>query len=125
MIYCELTDLRDELLKKDATQDDIDEATAYIDDLAESLGVAPTRILSPPPYKVKKLAMAYALMTTASNKSRMNQKGVDGVDAWELKRKVFAAEVDRLTSEIKETPSILTGKKKRSNLFQTIDLVRR
>jgi hypothetical protein len=124
--YCTLDDMQDGMLKKIVTVDDIAEAEEYIDDLAWSVGIDPIRIPKiEVPYKVRKLAVYYALMTVANNKSIMNQRGQDGADAYELKRKVYAAKVDEITKDIKLSPIILLGQKPRSNAFRTIALGRR
>lgn len=126
MSYCTLDDLqRDELLKTSVSNDDIAEADAYVNDLSWSVGIDPIRIPTEVPYKIKQLAIAYALMTAASNKSRMNQRGEDGVDAYELKRKVFAAKVDNLTNYITATPAVLLGPIVRSSSIKSISLARR
>ncbi len=126
MSYCTIDDLqRDELLRNSVSTDDIAEADAYIDDLSWSVGIDPIQIPKiEVPYKVKQLAIAYALMTAAGNKSRMNQKGQDGVDAYELKRKVYAEKVASLKNDIVATPSILLGRNGRPSAFKTIALVR-
>lgn len=125
MNYCAIDDLqRDELLKSAVSDNDISEADDYINDLSWSVGIDPIRIPTEIPYKVKQLAIAYALMTAASNKSRMNQKGQDGVDAYELKRKVYAAKVTSLTDDITASPSILLGRNSRPSTFKSIALTR-
>jgi hypothetical protein len=108
MAYFEQVDVRDALLKGILKQYDIDESTAYIDDLAQRLEVSPARIPTPPPFQVKTLAMCYALMLCAGNKSMMNgDGGENGADAWELKRRIYAKRVDEL--ELQMTATTLTG----------------
>lgn len=126
MNYCHIEDLqRDELLRSVVSQDDVGEADAYIRDLSWSVGIDPINIPNTDiPYKVKQLAINYALMTAAGNKSRMNQKGVDGVDAYELKRKTYKEKVDALTNDIKDTPSVLLGPHKKRSSFMTIRMLR-
>ncbi|TWH48551.1 hypothetical protein [Sporomusa sp. KB1] len=106
MIYCFIDDIRDELLKKLVTEDDLQEAGNEIDDLARSLNVNPAKIPNPAPNTVKKLAAALTLTITARNSSLMNASG-DGEDAYEKKRQVWAKEVDRLSRMI--TPELLLG----------------
>ncbi len=101
MAYFEASEIRDKLLQKLVKQEDIEESTAYIDDIALRLGVMPARIPSPAPYQVRTLAMCYALMTTAQNETRMNSDGgEDGADAYELKRRVYAKRVAELEAQI-------------------------
>jgi hypothetical protein len=108
MAYFETEDVRDSLLKGILKQEDIDESTAYIDDLSQRLEVSPTRIPNPPPFQIKTLAMCYALMVCAGNKSMMNgDGGENGADAWELKRRIYAKRVDELEPQI--TAQTLTG----------------
>ena len=108
MAYFETEDVRDFLLKGILKQEDIDESTAYIDDLAQRLEVAPARIPNPPPFQVKTLAMCYALMLCAGNASLMNgDGGENGADAYELKRRNYAKRVDEL--ELQMTAATLTG----------------
>ncbi|MCM0759950.1 hypothetical protein M7775_15435 [Sporomusa sphaeroides DSM 2875] len=108
MIYCSIDDIRDELLKQLVTEDDLQEASDEIDDLARSLNVNPARIPNPVPNTVKKLAAALTLTITARNSSLMNAGG-DGEDAYEKKRQVWAKEVDRLSKMI--TQEVLLGGK--------------
>jgi hypothetical protein len=108
MIYCSTDDIRDELLKELVTEDDLQEASSEIDDLARSLNVSPERIPNPAPNIVKKLTAALTLTITARNNSLMNT-GADGEDAYEKKRQVWAKEVDRLSRLI--TPELLLGGK--------------
>lgn len=108
MAYFNQDEVRDVLLKNILKQDDIDESTAYIDDIAQRLQVSPTRIPTPPPFQVKTLAMCYALMVCAGNASLMNgDGGENGADAYELKRKNYAKRVEELETQI--TAQTLTG----------------
>ena len=108
MAYFETEVVRDSLLKGILKQEDIDESTAYIDDLAQRLEISPARIPNPPPFQVKTLAMCYALMLCAGNKSMMNgDGGENGADAWELKRRIYAKRVDEL--ELQMTATTLIG----------------
>lgn len=109
MKYFEKEEIRDQLLADMLTEEDIADADNYIDDLAQSLNVEPRDIVIPTPYKVKQLAMSYALMICARGGSIMNERGADGNDAYEIKRRVYQREIDRLTSAM--TVQILTGQK--------------
>ena len=108
-VYFDVDDVDDELLKEYLQQyDGIAKSTRYIEDLAAGLGVSPEEIIDPVPFKVAELAECYALMETAKKKSMMNGSGgEDGADAYELKRRVYAAEVSRLEAQI--TADTLTG----------------
>lgn len=114
MKYFEKEELRDQLLADMLTEEDCVDADDYIEDLARSLGVEPVDIAVPTPYKVKQLVMSYALMVCARNGSIMNEKGSDGTDAYEMKRRVYQREIDRLTSAM--TADILTGQKSTTGL---------
>jgi hypothetical protein len=122
--YCTLADFqRDELLREIITQDDIIGATEFVNDFAWSKDVDPIEIPNIEiPYKVKQLAISYAFMTAAQNQSIMNQKGIDGADAYELKRKVYAAKVEALKNEI--TVPVLLGHSTRESSFPTIRILR-
>lgn len=120
--YCSLDTLpKDELLQELVTEDDISETDAFMDDFALSKGVNPSLIIQMP-YKVRKLAVNYTYMMVAQNKSLMNQKGIDGADAFELKRKVYAAEVAKLKDEI--TAEVLLSMSARESSIPTIRILR-
>ena len=107
-IYFDTTDTADELLTPCLKDTAIAKSSEYIESLALGLGVSVPRIISPTPFIVSELAEAYALMETAKKESMMNTDGqADGADAYELKRRVYAAEVERLEGQI--TADVLTG----------------
>lgn len=109
-IYFDKDLIDDEMLKDCVTDKHIQKSSAYVEDLAESLGVGVDSIIEPTPFKIQELAEAYALMETAKKQSMMNTSGtVEGADAYELKRRVYAAEVDNLTDQI--TADTFTGGK--------------
>jgi len=111
--YVELTDIKDELLCDAITQEDLDEAIAYVDSFARKLGV--TKIVSPIPYEVKQLAISYACMTRAKFKTsgtdpeKIPYSGKESslTDSWGLKYKIYAAEVEKWKKEI--TPEVIQG----------------
>jgi len=114
---------KDELLRDDVTAEDIAVTHAFIEDFSWSKGVDPIEISNTHvPYKVKQLAINYTYMMVAQNKSIMNQKGIDGADAYELKRKVYAAKVEALKNEI--TVPVLLGTGARESSFPTIRILR-
>lgn len=116
MAYFNKEDVRDELLRRLLKQEDIDESTAYIDDIAARLRVDPAMIPTPAPYAVRTLAMSYALMQTALNASMNNGNGGENAaDAYELKRRVYSARVAELESEI--TAQTLLGQGSRKARF--------
>ncbi|MBP2629887.1 MAG: hypothetical protein H6Q70_515 [Firmicutes bacterium] len=107
-IYFDTTLIDDSMLKTYVTETHIKKSTNYIEDLATSLGVAIANIANPTPFKIAELAEAYALMETAKKKSMMNTNGqIEGADAFELKRRVYAKQVDSLTNQI--TATTFTG----------------
>jgi hypothetical protein len=107
--YSAGSNYRDELLKEFVDEDYISDSDAYINDLAISLGVVPTRIPTPCPNIVKRLSIALTYRTIAGDRSMMNNEGDDGRDAYELKRVYWANEVERLEGLI--TADALTGGK--------------
>lgn len=100
MRYFEIDEIRDELLKNKINQKDINDAGNFVEDLALSFGIRAEEILDPAPFKIRMLAVNYALMTCAKNLSVMNLKGADGDDAYALKYKIYAKEVERLEGQI-------------------------
>jgi len=100
-------DYTDELLAEFVTAKLIAEADADINDVALSLGVLPTRIPTPCPNIVKKLSIAKVYNAVARDKSMMNTEGEDKSDAYELKRRIWAAEATRLEGLL--TASALVG----------------
>jgi hypothetical protein len=103
MSYCELVDVKDTLLK--VQESDIAEATDYVDSLAKSLGAI--SIMSPTPYEVKQLAIAYACMVRAKYMVGKAPKG-DSEDTYERKRKTYMADVSYWENKI--TTELLTGR---------------
>jgi hypothetical protein len=100
-VYFDTTLIDDSMLKSVVSATHIKKSTNYIEDLAASLGVAIEKILSPTPFKIAELAEAYTLMEAAKKKSMMNTNGqIEGADAFELKRRVYASQVDTLTNQI-------------------------
>lgn len=101
-VYFDLTVIEGEsLLKTVVGISHIEKSTRYIENLAISLGVKVDEITNPIPMKIQELAECYTFMEAAKKKSKMNASGSsEGADAYELKRRVYAAEVDKLTKEI-------------------------
>ncbi len=125
-IYFDTQAIDDEMLKDCVTPKHIADSSAYIEDFANSLGVKPERIIDPTPFKVKKLAEAYALMETAKKQSMMNTNGaVEGADAYELKRRVYVAEINNLESQI-TADTFMGGKAAKKRTFpMSVPLYRR
>ncbi|MGM9571730.1 MAG: hypothetical protein ACI3ZR_05855 [bacterium] len=105
-----IEDIQDIILKDLIQQSDIDEAVLYLQDLASSLKV---NIASPLPFKARQLLIAYTCMTRAkfqsSGVSSESYGQGTGYDSYELKRRIYSQEVDRITNEIEQNPSILSG----------------
>lgn len=100
-MYFEIEQVRDKLLKDVLSEEDIDESTEYINNIANRLKVDHTQIPSPAPYPVRTLAMYYALMICAQNETVLNSGGDEaGDDSYELKRKTYAKQVADLEGEI-------------------------
>lgn len=102
MSYCTIDDCKDTLIKVE--QNDVDEATAYVDALATSKGV--NKIKDPTPYEVKQLAIAYALGRRALYLGGKQRNGMDG-DPYLQKKKFYDAEVQRWEAKI--TAELLSG----------------
>lgn len=111
MAYCTKEDIKDTLLKVE--QSDIDEAMDYIDNLARSMGVA--SIVSPAPYEVKQLAMAYACMRRALYFSGKPARGQSDGDSYAIKCRQYQKDVQLW--EAKLTPELLSGRSKERRKF--------
>lgn len=109
MSYSVVSNYKDELLKDFVDEDYISDSDAYINDLAISLSVLPSKIPIPCPNIVKRLSIALTYRDIARDRSLMNSEGEDGRDAYELKRVYWAKEVERLEGLI--TADALTGGK--------------
>lgn len=110
MVYFDTDLIDDEMLKDSVTEKHIAKSSAYIEDLAKSLGVDIEDIADPTPFKIQEIAEAYALMETATKQSMMNTEGTaNGADSFELKRRVYAAKIASLESQI--TADTFTGGK--------------
>ena len=100
-MYFEVEQVRDKLLKDVLSEEDIDESTEYINNIASRLKVDYAQIPVPAPYPVRTLAMYYALMICAQNQSVLNSDGEEaGSDSYELKRQIYAKRVSELESGI-------------------------
>lgn len=97
-------DFEDELLDAETMQEsDIVAAEAYIKNTAARLGVRYEDIQIPLTQNVKDLALAVAYERRARLKSGYqpaNFRNGECEDVYELKRRVYAKERDRLTAEI-------------------------
>jgi len=112
-VYFDAATVDDEMLKDCILQKHIAKSSKYIEDLAESLNVDIDEILDPTPFKIGELAESYALMETSKKQSMMNTTGTaEGADSYELKRRVYASEVNRLEAQI--TADTFTGGKSAS-----------
>ena len=110
MSYSDVSDYRDELLKKFVDEAYIASADADIDDLARSWGVSPSRIPKPCPNIVKKLSIAKVYTAIAGDQSMMNavtSEAGAGKDSYEYKRAYWASEAERLEAML--TPAALVG----------------
>lgn len=117
MIYCELTDINDTLLKKSMVQSDIDEGTAYVDAVVLGFGVT---LKFPAPYEIKQIAISYACMRRALY---LSGKPVQSdVDAYELKRKAYAKDVQEWESKL--TVELLTGAKQQQKSYFNMTMKR-
>lgn len=100
-LYFDTDDVVDALLQKKITDRVLLKSSLYIEDLAQNFGVRPEHIAHPVPFKIARLAMCYALMMTALECSRMASNGnQDGADAYELKRRVFLEEIERIEEQL-------------------------
>lgn len=100
-LYFNTDDVVDALLQKKITDRILLKSSLYIEDLALNFGVRPEHIAHPVPFKIARLAMCYTLMMTALECSRMASDGKqDGADAYELKRRVFLAELEKIEGQL-------------------------
>lgn len=100
-------DIRDELLGPLVATEDLSETDEYLEALAAERGVTLVETL---PFKVKRLAIAYCCTRICTRKSGVNPRnyqGTDGADAYELKRRVYAAQVRELEPQMSE--ALLSG----------------
>lgn len=111
-IYFDVSVVDDEILKDLITDRQVELSSEFIEDTALGLGVLPEAIKDPTPFKIRQLAEAYALMEIAKKQSIMcsgSMSSEAGADAYELKRRVYAAEVNELLKQI--TADTFTGGK--------------
>lgn len=104
------SDIRDELLSPLVVSDDLAEVDQYLSDLAATLEVVEADIPSVLPYRAKQLLVAKCCEIVAKRKagfSPASYTGNDGADAYELKRRIYAADVKRL--ELLIDKKALTG----------------
>lgn len=93
-MYFDRENVRDALLKGMLSEEDIDESTDYVNNLAARLGVKPEEIAEPISYPVEKLALYYALMICAENASKPTAKdGEAKDDPYEKKRALYEERV--------------------------------
>jgi len=93
------SDVRDDLLGPLVVSDDLAAVDAYLYDLAATLEVVATELPSTLPYRVKELLVAKCCEIVAKRKAGFSPgsyTGNDGADAYELKRRIYAADVKRL-----------------------------
>ena len=116
-----LADLTDELLKDCVTQDQLDEADEFLDNLAGRLGVDPDDIVAPLALTARRLTLAYAYKLAAVDKEgqqpEMLRSG-DGYDVYSQKRRFYANEVKDLSAQL--TARDLTGVEVADNTLEII-----
>lgn len=102
-------DIEDELLRGIIQTSDLEAASKYILKVATALGVLAEEIpLEPVPQEVIDLCCAFACGRRAKFASGLGTKlDGNGVDEYEIKRRVYAKEVQTMTFEL--TPAMLRG----------------
>ena len=93
MNYITTDDIRDDLLLPLLVAADITEANSYL--YNEAVRTGAKFIQTPPTYQVKRLGVCKCLELVAGRKAMLSPKTMssgDGIDAYELKRRAYAAE---------------------------------
>lgn len=92
--------LDDALLKTYVTKDIVREASAFIESLAFSFGVAASQIAIPTPDPIRRLALYFAYFTTALRKASFSKGGDVDEDSFALKYKLYKDLFDELYKTI-------------------------
>lgn len=116
--YCTADDNFDTLIK--ITDENIEEATRYVESLAASLGV--TAIVSPTPYEVKMLALNYACARRALYLSGKSPRSAIDGDAYQAKYKMYVAEAAKWESRL--TAELLSGTSATRRTLMSIPMFR-
>lgn len=102
-------DIEDELLKGIVQTSDLEAATKYVLKIATSWGITEEQIpIDPVPQEVIDICCAFACGRRAKFASGLGTKlDGNGVDEYEIKRRVYAKELQELTNTL--TPAMLLG----------------
>jgi hypothetical protein len=99
--YITTDDIEDQILA--CTEGDAAAANAYIEWAASLRGVRPERIPTPAPFAVKRLGVCFAcynraLLSAGADPTAVFQgeRGQEGKDVYEQKRKMYREEMERL-----------------------------
>lgn len=113
MDFITLNDIKDEVLK--VTEDDVINANAHVNGLAERFRVKAEELMNPPSYTTKRIAVCYACyiraMSEVGTDAAVNYAGdLSGAnqDVYVQKAKLYKQELDGLTNNL--TALAFTGK---------------
>jgi hypothetical protein len=100
-IYFDVCRADDELLKDVITEEHNIKSSDFVEAVAKTYGVRPADIAFPTPYLVRELAEAAAYVEAAKKRSMQNAAGdYEGADSFELKRRVYQSQIDRILKMI-------------------------
>lgn len=123
MAYILVEDVEDEVLASLIQESDLEAATNRIKSIARSLGVSEDEIAQPLTDEVKELAVAIACERRAKFSVGTATRSDQGVDVYEVKRRAYAKDVERLTGQM--TVQLLTNDvTSKGDLSATIELFR-
>lgn len=122
--YITVEDVEDEVLRDLIQYRDLEAASQQIVDIARSLGVSEESISLPLTNIVQELAVCIACERRAKFTVGTATRSYDGgVDIYECKRRAYAADVKRLTSQI-TVQSLMGDVSSKGDFAPTIELFR-
>lgn len=123
MAYILVEDVEDEVLASLIQESDLEAATNRIKSIARSLGVSEDEIAQPLADEVKELAVAIACERRAKFSVGTATRSDQGVDVYEIKRRAYAKDVERLSGQM--TVELMTNDvTSKGDLSYTIELFR-
>lgn len=123
MAYINIDDIGDEVLVGLIQESDLEYASNRVISIARSLGVSESEIVVPLADEVKELAVVIACERRAKFSVGTATRSDNGVDVYEMKRRAYAKDVERLSGQM--TTQLLTGDvTSKGDLSYTIELYR-
>lgn len=123
MVYIGTEDVEDDVLVSLIQESDTEYATSRINSIARSLGVSTDEIVTPLTDEVKELAVAIACERRAKLSVGTATRSENGMDVYEVKRRTYAKDVERLTGQM--TAALLTNDvTSKGDISYTIELYR-